>query len=202
MTTRNEYPDNAELKRRIRRVLSVLRSIATHMNTQAQDPRDSALHLAGRVGAIGRAAVAPVSSGMDLESLVLDELVAYGAQRAPTTIRGPTVRLRPKAAEWMSLAIHELATNSVKYGALSQSQAQLCVVWWVTEQPRSRLHFEWVEHGVRMSADAGRKPGFGSVLLQHLIESELRGSGEMLFMAEGVLCRIEIPLGEALHSHE
>jgi two-component sensor histidine kinase len=199
MTTRNEFPDNAELKRRIRRVLSVLRSIAVHMNTQAQDPRDSALHLAGRVGAIGRAAVAPVSGGMDLESLVLDELAANGAQRAPITVRGPAVRLTPKMAEWMSLAIHELATNSVKYGALSQSRAQLNVVWRLTDQPRPRLHFEWAEHGVRMSADADRKQGFGSMLLKHLIGSELRGSGEMIFLAEGVLCSIEFPLSEALH---
>jgi two-component sensor histidine kinase len=199
MSTRNQLTDNAELKRRIRRVLSALRSIAAHMNTQAQDPRDSALHLAGRVGAIGRAAVAPVSGGMDLESLILDELVAHGVQRAPITIHGPAVRLRPRAAEWMSLAIHELAANAIKYGALSQSQAQLRVVWWLTDLPRSRLHFEWVEHGVRMSADADRKPGFGSELLQQLIGSRLRGSGQMVFLAEGVLCRIEIPLREVLH---
>jgi two-component sensor histidine kinase len=199
MTTLKQLPDDAELRRRIRRVLSVFRSIAAHMNMDAQDPRESASHLAGRVGAISRAAVAPVSGGMDLESLVLDELLAFGAQRFPAVVSGPAVRLNAKAAELMSLAIHELATNSVKYGALSQPQGQLRVTWWISNQPLSRLHFQWAESGVQMDSGAGRKPGFGYELVKRLIGNELRGSGEMLFLAEGVLCTIEIPLSEALH---
>jgi two-component system, chemotaxis family, CheB/CheR fusion protein len=208
MTTHPELRDVAELKRRIRRLLSVIRSIAAHMNTQAIDPRDSALHLAGRVGAIGRAAIASVSGGMDLESLVLDELLACGStQRAPlgvsgAAVRGPAVCLNPRSAELMSLAIHELATNSVKYGALSQPAARLRVTWWLTDPPGPRLHFEWAEQGVRMTTGAGHKAGFGSELLSRLIATELRGSGEMLFLPEGVLCSIQIPLIEALHLNE
>src|ERR1700677_3610261 len=105
MTSFDQLADNRELRRRIRRVLSVFRSIATYMNAEAQDPRESAMHLAGRVGAIGRAAEAPVSGGMDLESLVLDELLAVGAHRLPVMVGGPAVRLNAKAAELMSLAI-------------------------------------------------------------------------------------------------
>jgi two-component sensor histidine kinase len=172
------------------------------MNVEAQDPHESAMHLAGRVGAIGRAAVAPISTGMDLESLVLDELLAIGAQRFPVVVGGPAVRLNAKAAELMSLAIHELATNAVKYGALSQPEAELRVTWWIADQPVSRLHFAWAESGVRMTTGAARKSGFGYQLVNRLVGSELRGNGEMLFLDGGVLCRIEIPLIEALHRHE
>lgn len=212
MSTHPELPDVAELKRRIRRLLSVIRWIAAHMNTRAIDPVDSALHLAGRVGAIGRAATASVSNGMDLESLVLDELLASGIPRPPLagsapavrglSVSGPTIRLNAKCAELMSLAIHELATNSVKFGALSQSAARLHVTWWLTDPPGPRLHVEWAEQGVRMNAGAARQPGFGSELLSRLIASELRGSGEMLFLPEGVVCSIQIPLIEALHRNE
>ncbi|HEY0745594.1 MAG TPA: sensor histidine kinase [Steroidobacteraceae bacterium] len=198
----NELADSAELKHRIRRLVSVVRSIAVHMIAEGQNSTDSALHLAGRVGAIGRAAVAPISSGMDLESLLLDELVAQGVQRAPILINGPSVRLNAKSAELISLAIHELVTNAIKFGALSQPQSRLRVVWWFTGPRNSRLHFEWVEEDVRIAADARRSPGFGSQVVKRLIASELRGNGDMQFSSKGITCTIEIPSSEALLQNE
>jgi two-component system CheB/CheR fusion protein len=183
---------------RIRRLLSMVRSITGQMIAHGADSQDSALHLAGRVGAIGRAAVAPLAGGMDLELLVLDELLAQGVHRAPVVVTGPEVRLRPKSAEIMRLVIHELATNAIKFGALSESQFQLRVVWWITGPVNSRLHFEWSEDSVKAAAEPRRKPGYGSHVVKHLIASELHGIGDMLFSATGVLCTIEIPSSEAL----
>ncbi|HEY0799269.1 MAG TPA: HWE histidine kinase domain-containing protein [Steroidobacteraceae bacterium] len=200
--TANESPDNAELKHRIRRVLSVIRSIAVHMSAHETDPRESALHLAGRVGAIGRVAVTPVSGGIDLESLVLDELRVHGVNRASIAVKGPAVRLNAKSAELMSLALHELATNAIKFGALSQSQTQLRVIWYFTGALNSRLRFEWAEYGVQLAPGARRNSGFGSDVVKRLIASELRGKGEMLFLDGGVLCTIEIPANEALLQNE
>jgi len=196
--TLNELADNAELKHRIRRLLSVFRTIAVHMLAQGQDAQESALHLADRVGAIGRAAVAPIAGGTDLESLVLDELLAQGVYRAPIVINGPEVFLNAKAAELMRLVIHELATNAIKFGALSQSQTHLRVLWWFAGPASSRLHIEWSEDGVRMATEARRNPGFGSQVVEHLISRELHGRGDILFSTNGVLCTIEIPSGEAL----
>jgi two-component system CheB/CheR fusion protein len=172
------------------------------MIAQGQNSTDSALHLAGRVGAIGRAAVAPIASGMDLESLLLDELMAQGVRRAPVLIDGPTVRLNAKSAELISLAIHELVTNAIKFGALSQPQSRLRVVWWFTGPGDSRLHFEWVEEDVQIAVDARRSPGFGSQVVKRLIASELRGNGDMQFSSQGVTCTIEIPSSEALLQNE
>jgi two-component system CheB/CheR fusion protein len=67
-------------------------------------------------------------------------------------IDGPAVRLNAKSAELMSLAIHELGTNAIKFGALSQSQSRLRVLWWFTGFGNSQLHFEWVEEDVRTGA--------------------------------------------------
>jgi two-component sensor histidine kinase len=160
------------------------------------------LHLAGRVGAIGRAAAAPMAGGTDLELLVLDELLAQGVHRAPAVLTGPEVRLNSKSAELMRLVIHELVTNAIKFGGLSQSQSQLRVIWWMIGPESSRLHFEWAEDGVRAAAETGRHIGFGSHVLKRLITSELHGRGDMQFLAKGVLCIIEIPSSEALLHNE
>jgi two-component system, chemotaxis family, CheB/CheR fusion protein len=201
--TVKEVADSAELRRRIRRLLAVLRSIAVDMQVRGRDSQESARHFAGRVDAVGRAALAPIAAGMDLESLVLDELLVHGIHRAGMLVSGPPVRLNAKSAELMSLAIHELATNSVKFGALSRSRTTLCVIWWFTGLSGSRLHFEWAESGVRMAPRSRRKrPGFGSQVVTRLIASELRGEGNMVFLSKGLLCTIEFPAGEALLQNE
>jgi two-component sensor histidine kinase len=199
--TLSELADYAESKHRIRRLLSVIRSITNHMIAHGADTEDSAQHFAGRIGAIGRAAVAPLAGGTDLELLVLDELLAQGAHRAPAIVTGPEVRLGPKSAELMRLVIHELITNAIKFGALSESQFQLRVVWWITGPVNSRLHFEWAEDR-KAAAEARRKSGYGSHVIKHLIARELQGSGDMLFSGTGVLCIIEIPSSEALFQND
>ena len=197
-----DLADNAELRHRIRRLLAVFRSITIHM--QRQDAaQDSAQHLAGRVGALGRAAIAPIAGGMDLESIVLDELLVGGVHRAETVVEGPSVLLNAKASELMSLVIHELATNAIKFGALSQPQSRLRVVWWfIGAAAGSRLRFEWAENGVRMAASTRYSPGFGSQVVKRLVASELHGDGELLLLKEGVLCSIELPSSEVLFKND
>ena len=186
---------------RIRRVLSVFRTLADYMGAHGQNSRESALHLSGRIGAIGRAVLAPTYvGGVDLESLVLDELLLHAARPEQVLISGTEVRLSPKAAELMSLAIHELATNAVKYGALCQSSAKISVAWEIVYLFGSRrLRFEWREAGVSIAADAPLTRGFGSELIEHVIARKLKGAGKLAFRADGVRCTIEIPLGEVRH---
>jgi two-component sensor histidine kinase len=193
--------DSAELHRRIRRLLAMIRSIAVHMQIQNHDAEESAVHLAARVGAIGRLALTPIAAGVDLENLVLDELLVH-AHRTGITVEGPEVRLNAKSAELVGLLLHELVTNSVKFGALSQSQTQLRVIWWFSGPEDSRLHLEWGESGVRMPLASVRKPGFGSQVVKRLIASELHGEGDMIFSNEGVLCKTEFPADEALLEYE
>jgi two-component system, chemotaxis family, CheB/CheR fusion protein len=196
--TVQQVADSGERHHRIRRLLALIRSIAIQMQVQERDAEESALHLAGRVGAIGRAALTPIAAGVDLEYLVLDELLVHRVHRSGIIVDGPAVRLNAKSAELVGLLIHELVTNSVKFGALSQSQTQLRVVWWFSGPAGSRLHLEWGENGVRMPPATGKKPGFGSQVVKRLIASELRGEGDMLFLREGVLCTIEFPASGAL----
>jgi two-component system CheB/CheR fusion protein len=196
----DEYRHVAELNQRIRRVLWVFRTVAAHMGAHPRNSDDYALHLSGRIAALGRVVLAPVfSPGIDLEILVRDELQA--AHPEQFMIRGSEVRLAPKAAELMSLVIHELATNALKFGALSQSQAKIRIVWDITYNYGARLlHFEWLEVGIKM-AGAPSAPGFGSELIERLIARELGGEGKMTFLPDGVRCTIEIPLSEPEDRH-
>jgi two-component system CheB/CheR fusion protein len=168
------------------------------MGAHGRNSDECALHLSDRIGAIGRAVLAPVFfDGIDLESLVRDELLLQAATAEQYSIGGPEIRLASQSAELMSLVIHELATNAVKYGALSQTRANISIIWDIAHHAGSRrLHFEWLESGVRMMAGAPLTPGFGSELVERLIARELKGEGRMAFLPDGVHCTIEIPLAD------
>jgi hypothetical protein len=197
-----ESLDRAARQRRIVRMLSAFRVVASHMANHQVDVDDSALHLAGRIGAIGRAALAG-GHGMDLESLVLDELAGHAVKQHQYVVRGVDAHLHDGTAQLMSLAIHELATNSIKYGALSQPDARLRVIWWYTGELRAqRLHFEWHEEGMQLTGGAPRPTGFGSDVVQRLIARELQGVGEFAFSDSGMRCIIEVPLSETPNTDE
>ena len=165
---------------------------------------ESALHWNGRIGAIGRVVLAPaLFGGVDLESLVLDELLLQAARPERYAVGGPECRLSPPAAELMSLAIHELATNAVKFGALSQPQSKIRVAWEIVARPGTQaLQFEWLESGVAMNAGAPISPGFGFELVERLIARELKGEGRMTLLADGVRCIVELPLEHAQSPRE
>jgi two-component system CheB/CheR fusion protein len=190
-------------EQRIRRVLSVFRTMAAHMGAHSGNSLDAALHLSGRIGAIGRALLAPhFLDGIDFEALVRDEFLLNAAPAAQMTVSGSELRLAPKAAELMSLLIHELTTNSVKYGALSQPAAKIRVTWQIASREDSRiLQFEWLETGVRLGTGAAFYPGFGTEVIERLIARELHGEGKMIFMPGGVHCTVEIPLNNVQPRH-
>ncbi len=200
--TVQESAESRARHQRILRLLALIRSIAVQMQVQERDAEELALHFAGRVGAIGRAALTPIGAGTDLESLVLDELLVHRIHRSGISVDGPALRLNAKSAELLGLLIHELVVNSVKFGALLQLQTRLRVTWWFTGPKDSRLHLEWRESGVRMPSPEQRKPGFGSQILKRLIASELHGEGDLLYLSHGILCAVELPIDEVLLQHE
>ena len=191
----SEFRQFSALNQRLRRVLSVFRIVAAHVGARGRSSDESASHLAGRIGAIGRAMLAPIFfDGLDLESMVLEELRLHAARPEQLSIGGSEVRLAPNAADLMSLVIHELATNAVKYGALSQSRAKISVGWALVHRfGRQILQFEWLEMGVQIMARGPPTPGFGSELIHRLIARELKGEGKMTFLADGVRCAITFP---------
>jgi two-component sensor histidine kinase len=105
---------------------------------------------------------------------------------------GSTVVLNPKCALTLGLAIHELATNAAKYGALSAKSGSVEVSWQI--DPRDRqLRICWIESG-GPAVERPTRSGFGRLLLERALASDLKGSVDLDFVAEGLKCHIAIPL--------
>ena len=190
----------AELQHRVRNALGVIRSIARRTAATSRTVEDYAMHLDGRLDAIARVQAvvtrAP-AAGVDLAALVANELQAYQAREGEqvTGVSGPTIRLTPKTAELFALAIHELATNAVKHGALATADGRVRAQWRVaTHGEAPRLAFEWVESGVKPPAAAPERKGFGAELLERTLHYELGATTALAYGADGLRCRIELPL--------
>jgi two-component sensor histidine kinase len=132
-----------------------------------------------------------------LRDLLRQELDPYRAgDGARFAVEGPDFGLRPKAALALGLALHELATNAAKYGALSTPQGQVRVTWDAPKPSEpGMLRLKWAETGGPPVTNTGHK-GFGSVLIERGLALELDAKVELDFDPKGVVCIIEIPLGE------
>ena len=127
--------------------------------------------------------------------MLRDELAWQGGDERRVQIAGPAVPLGEKAAEALGLALHELATNAVKYGALASPRGRLAVRWQVHaggEHPR--LTLEWHETGVPVTDMAPRHSGFGRELIEHGLPYDLGATTGLEFRPGGIRCVIEVPL--------
>jgi len=110
------------------------------------------------------------------------------------SVEGQQVRLRPKVALSLGMALHELATNASKYGALSVASGQVAV-WWTpaTVVGAPYLDFHWREQGGPVVKQRSRR-GFGSRLIEQGLAHELGGSAHLEYLPSGINCRISFPL--------
>jgi len=188
----------AETRHRVRNVLSLVRSIVSRTAGTTLSAEDYAADLAGRISAIGRIqsfVMRERGGSVDLEELVNSVLIANRAHPAHVVPVGPPLRLKPRAAETLGLALHELSSNAVKFGALSTHDGQVAIRWTRTpDQDPPSVQLEWVESGVKVDADAPRRRGFGRELLERSVPYELRGTATLDFNADGAHCTIVIPL--------
>jgi PAS domain S-box-containing protein len=114
----------------------------------------------------------------------------FGGGSDRLRVHGPPVTLNAKSALALSMALHELSTNAVKYGALSTPEGGVDLAWRVEEGPEARLLLTWTERdGPPVTPPQTR--GFGSRLLERGLASELRGSVRLEFRPAGVICTIE-----------
>lgn len=190
----------AELQHRVRNTLAVIRSIARRTAAASETAEDYAMHLEGRIDAFARVQAVvtrdPIA-GVDLEMLVAEELHAHAAHEGEqvTSISGPPIRLRSKAAETFALAIHELATNAVKYGALSSEQGRITVKWRMEQaEGGPRLVFDWIETGMQLSGKQPKRRGFGTELIERTLTYDLAGEASLRFEPTGLRCTITLPV--------
>jgi two-component system CheB/CheR fusion protein len=188
----------AELQHRVRNTLGVVRSIARRSAETSTSVEDYASHLDGRLNAFARTqsmVTRDPEGGVDLEYLVVEELLAYNAKEGEQLrVSGPSVRLQPKAAETFALAVHELATNALKYGALNQPTGRIDVSWRLDDAADpTQLIFDWRERG-GPPVTAPRRKGFGSEMLERTLAFEFKAKTTLIFNAQGLHCTIAVPL--------
>jgi two-component sensor histidine kinase len=146
----------------------------------------------GRITALARVhTILSLSSwqGAEIKRLVDEELAAY-FEAGQIRLSGSEVQLQPATAQTLALALHELVTNSAKYGALSTLSGRLSIGW---EMQGDFLMLVWEETGGPMV----RKPtsrGFGTRSVIASIESQLGGKALFDWRSEGLICRLLVPL--------
>jgi len=184
----------AELNHRVRNILSLVRGLVTQSKNSATSLEDFASVLGGRIQALARAhdqitslSWAPVA----LRSLGESEAGAYlGSRAGRVHMGGPDVALDPKAFATLALVVHEMMTNSAKYGALADSAGQVEVAWRLDQG--GRLIIEWTESGGPPVKPPSRR-GFGTTLIERSIPFDLNGDAELRFDLLGVRARFVVP---------
>ncbi|MFL6548678.1 MAG: sensor histidine kinase [Povalibacter sp.] len=190
----------AELQHRTRNLLAMVQSIAERSAQGASSVPAFIADFRQRLSALSRAeSITPSSDEgrIEVRNLVETELAAHLAtigKDARVTIEGPSASIPPQAAQPLMLALHELATNSVKYGALSQDTARLHVHWGtegIRDRPEIVLH--WEESAVNMPTPEERRRGYGTELIERALPYQLSAETKLEFGEEGVHCMVRVP---------
>lgn len=190
----------AELQHRVRNILTVVRSVFGRTIEAGGTLDDVADHFKGRLDSLARTQVVVTQSlgGLiDLENLIRDELLSVGVSDGPhLTIDGPDIALTSKEAESIGLAIHELTTNALKYGALKNSTGKLDIRWTANMSygESERLDLIWTEQGVSAVAVKPTRRGFGSELIEEALPYRLGAETKLEFRGGGIRCTISLPM--------
>jgi len=192
----------AQQQHKVRNVLAMVRSIVRRSAATSASPEEFSEHLGGRIDAIARAQSFLVNSAdgaVDLYELIMGELVPTAVREEQLHIEGPSLRLQGKGAESMTLAVHELATNAVKFGALGRTRGHLSVTWRVDERHYpAHLQLQWLEEGSAPADIAPRQRGFGHEMIELALPYELNGHTDIQLTPGGLRCCIDIPLVDSI----
>jgi PAS domain S-box-containing protein len=191
-----------ELQHRVRNILAAIRSMAVRTARTSDSVEDYRDRLESRINALARTQsqlTRSAGAALDLQALIQEEFEAQTAQPGQFTLSGPGITLAPKAGEVLALAIHELATNAAKYGALAVPSGHVSVSWLIAiEQGEPWLRLVWTESGVRTQPATRR--GFGTELVSGRVPYELKGRGVLRIGSDGAEAIVEFPLrlGESI----
>lgn len=190
----------AELQHRVRNIMGMIRSLANRSALGAMGVEDYRSRLEGRLLALARVQALltrEANAGGSLRDIIESEVAAQAHHGGQFALTGPDVALAPKAVEVLTLALHELATNALKYGALSVPEGRLRVTWaFIEKRGKPWLSLDWLEEGGPLHESSTQR-GFGTELIEGRIPYELGGWGKITIAQEGARCHLEFPLRNA-----
>jgi len=187
-----------ELNHRVKNTLTAVQSLARQSARGAPDVDSFMERFEARLLTLSRAHTLlanDVWQGAGLTEIVSESLAAFVEDESRVSISGPPVRLAPTAAVTLGMAVHELITNAVRYGALSAPEGKVDIQWKLDLEGGSEpaLEFIWRERAGPKVTNVGPR-GFGSRLIEQGLTRELSGEVELLFAEDGALCRMRLPL--------
>jgi two-component sensor histidine kinase len=181
-----------EVDHRANNLLAVVQAAVQLSKAETADSMKMAI--AGRVRALGQAHNLLSASrwvGADLRRLVQEELTPYSKDNGRIQIDGESQTLKPDLAQSLALAIHELATNAAKYGALSSTNGKLRVEW--NRVSSDLLLLRWSESGGPAVVQP-TKTGFGTVAIDRMFRDHLNGDVHYDWKSDGLVCEIRLPI--------
>lgn len=182
-----------ELNHRVKNTLATVQSIAMQTFRRGADPEQARQQFEGRLMALSRAhdiLTRESWSGASLAAVVREAIAPYRDQhRERLHADGPTVWLPPRHALAFAMMLHELCTNAVKYGALSNQDGRVDIHWSSNEV----LRLQWTESGGPPVIRPNER-GFGSRLIERGLRHEMGGKVSLDFAPAGVQCTVETPL--------
>ena len=181
-----------ELNHRVKNTLASVQAIVQHTLRSAKDPAHFASSFSGRIQSMARAhslLTSTVWKGADLRDVIRDQLQLGPVDETRLTAWGPPVRMQSQMVQHVALMLHELGTNSAKYGALSTEKGWVTINWTVED---ALLRLKWVENG-GPSVSAAIQRGFGTTLIEQSARSQ-GGDAHMSIAASGISWEITIPL--------
>lgn len=185
-----------ELNHRVKNSMAVVQGLARQSFAASRSLEQAREDFTGRLVAFAAAHDAITEQnweGAHLRQLIEHTLAGQLLESGRMVLEGPHVRIAPKTALSLALALHELATNAFKYGALSTDEGQVRVNWTVAGAAGAiRLHLTWAESGGPPVAQPERR-GFGVRLLERALAVDLEGQVRLRFEPAGLVCEIEAP---------
>jgi PAS domain S-box-containing protein len=188
-----------EINHRVKNTLATVQSFASQSLRNARSLAEGRAAFEARLIALSKSHDVLTRQhweGADLLDVVNGAIAPYCGRSEPSRFRlaGEKLRLRPKAVLALSLAFHELATNAVKYGALSTDAGRVSIDWNVVPQSQ-QFELRWRESGGPSVKPPVRR-GFGSRLVEHGLAQDIAGHVQLTFNDRGVTCSIDAPLHE------
>ena len=194
-----------ELQHRVRNMLAVIRSIFERSQTTSNSKEELSDHFRGRLDVIGRYQLGHGSAdggAYDLETIIHDEfLTVHAADDVRIRLKGRHVNLAPLAGLVIGLALHELTTNSIKFGVLSSAgeRGRIAIGWSLKGDV---FEFEWEENGIPIISSAPMRSGFGRDYLESAVPYQLGGTTQFRLDPGGLACRFSLPAARVLADGE
>jgi PAS domain S-box-containing protein len=191
-----------EVNHRSKNLLTVVQAVA-RQTARKSDPAEFVARLSERIDGLAASQdllVKNLWQGVDVAALVKAQLSHFkDLIGTRIVVDGPPANLTPPAAQGVGMALHELATNAAKYGALSNSTGHVTIKWQVVADDMPEFHMTWIEEG-GPPVQAPNHSGFGQMVIGRMAEAAVSGTAEIEYRTSGLFWKLTGPAASALEA--